>query len=57
MATKSILKNVYIRDRHLAKNLMSALDNAENKSAKVVSLNRGIEEVKGDNIRKLFNKI
>jgi hypothetical protein len=55
MATKSILKDVYIRDPHLAKNLMSALENAENKSSKVVTFSRGVEEVKGDSIRKLFH--
>ena len=54
MATKSILKNVQINKKDMAKSLVSALDNAEKKSSKDVILNRALDEVKGKDIKVLF---
>ena len=51
MATKSILKNVGITDKRLAKGLLSALENAEKKQSKTVELKRRLEEVKGEDIK------
>jgi len=54
MATKSILKNINITDTRMAKGLISALENAENKSSKPVTLKKGLEEVKGVKIKTLL---
>jgi len=54
VATKSILKNVHINDRKLARGLASALENAENKSSKDVVLKKRLNEVKGEDIKHLF---
>ena len=54
MATKSILKDVEINEKKLAEGLLSALDNAANKSAKEVKLQRQLREVKGEDIKRLF---
>ena len=51
MATKSILKNVSITDKRLAKGLLSALENAEKKQSKAVELKIRLEEVKGEDIK------
>ena len=55
MATKSILKNVSITDKRLAKGLLSALENAEKKQSKMVELKRRLEEIKGKDIRKVLD--
>ena len=54
MATKSILRNVHINKKDMAKGLVSALSNAENKGSKDVVLSRNLEEVKAENIKSLF---
>ena len=54
MATKSILKNVSITDKRLAKGLLSALENAEKKQSKTVELKRRLEEVKGVDIKEVL---
>jgi hypothetical protein len=54
MATKSILKNVRINDRQLAKGLADALSNAEKKSSKDVVLRRKLEEVKASDVKAFF---
>jgi hypothetical protein len=56
MATKSILKDIYIRDRKTMRSLLSALTNAKNKSSKPVVLRRGLEEVKSEDISKYFEE-
>ena len=54
MATKSILKNVSITDKRLAKGLLLALENAKNKQSKKVELKRRLEEVKGEDIKEVL---
>jgi len=54
MATKSILKDIVIRDKRLAEGLVFALENAENKSAKKVILDRRLDEVKGVDVKTFF---
>ena len=56
MATKSILKNVDIKDKKLGKALILALENAAEKKTQDVQLSRTYEDVKGEKLRKLFNK-
>lgn len=56
MATKSIAKNVNIKDRILSRNLVSALENAQNKVAKEVSMARTFSEVKGSRLKSIFGE-
>lgn len=57
MATKSFLKNIVIKNRKEADKFLVALENAEKKKSKEVTINQRIEEVKDPKqIRKLFAK-
>lgn len=56
MATKSILKNVDIRDKKLGKALVVALESAASKNAKEVVLSRTYKEISGDKINEIFGK-
>lgn len=56
MATKSILKNVDIREKKLGKSLVVALENAAGKKAKEVALSRTYKEIRGDKINEIFGK-
>ena len=56
MATKSILKNVDIKDKKFGKALVVALESAAGKHSKDVQLSRTYEDVKGDKLRRVFNK-
>lgn len=57
MATKSFLKNVTIKDSKSAEKFIKALENAENKKAKVVKFDKMVEDVKDSiQIRKMFSK-
>ena len=56
MATKSILKNVDIRDKKLGKALVVALESAVSKKAKEIVLSRTYKEIRGDNINEIFGK-
>ena len=56
MATKSFLKNIVIKDKKSAEKFISALENAANKKAKKVSVDKRTEDVTDkEQIRKLFN--
>lgn len=54
MATKSILKNVDIRDPKLAKSLVVALENATERRGKNVVLNRTYSDIRGQKIHEIF---
>ena len=54
MATKSILKDIYIRDKVNAHKLINALENASKKSSKDVTLKKKYSEVRGEDIKKFF---
>ncbi len=57
MATKSFLKNIVIKDRKSAEKFIKALENAENKKAKKVTVNKRVEDVTDkEQIRKIFSK-
>lgn len=56
MATKSILKNVDIKDRKLGKSLVVALEHAAGKRSKDVELTRTYEDVRGDKLRSILSK-
>lgn len=54
MATKSISKNIVIKDRKLCHNLVSALENAAGKSSKQVELKRQLKTANETEILKIF---
>ena len=54
MATKSILKNVDIKEKKLGKSLVVALESAAGKKSKNVTLSRTYNDVRGDKIREIF---
>ena len=57
MATKSFLKNIVIKDRKSAEKFIKALENAENKKVKKVTVNKRVEDVTDkEQIRKMFGK-
>lgn len=56
MATKSITKNIAIHNKHFAKSLISALENAAGKTGKDVVLQKPYLEASNDTIKKIFNK-
>lgn len=54
MATKSVLKNVTVRDRQSARRLISALENASGKQSQPVQHQRSHSDASRDDIRKMF---
>ncbi len=56
MATKSIFKNIVIKDRSLSRKLVLALGNAEGKSSKRVVLSKSYHEVKKGQIKHIFGE-
>ena len=55
MATKSFLKNIVIKDKKVTENFINALNNAENKKAKKVVVDKRIENITDkEQIRKIF---
>lgn len=56
MATKSILKNVTIREKNLGRNFVSALENAKSARCQEVQLSKKCVELKKDQISKVFKK-
>ncbi len=56
MATKSIFKNVVIKDKQLTKNLIAALENAQNKGSKTVKLSKSYHIIKKDQIKDLWGE-
>lgn len=56
MATKSILKNINIEDKRLARTFVEALGKAENTKYKSAQLSRECKEITGDKIKEFFDK-
>lgn len=56
MATKSILKNIDIKDKNQAKSLIIALERAAQKHSPEVQLSRTYEDVRGDKLRSILIK-
>ena len=55
MVTRSFLKNIVIKDRKSANSLVSALENAENKSKKEVTIRSKVKTIDDkDTIKKMF---
>ena len=57
VATKSFLKEITIKNKKSAENLLNALENAEKKCAKKVVFDKRVEEVKdSETIKRMFSK-
>ena len=56
MATKSILKNVDIKDGKLGNYRVLALENASGKKAKDVTLSRTYSDMRGEKLKEIFGK-
>lgn len=56
MATKSILKDIKIRDKQLAHTFVEAFEQAQNSKYKSVQLTRECKELTGDKIKEFFGK-
>lgn len=54
MATKSITKNVVIRDRAKCRSLLRALDGSSSSRAPVVSYQRPHSDMSTDDMKKIF---
>ena len=56
MATKSILKDIHIKDKRLAHTFVEALSQAENSKYKPTELSRDCKEIAGDKIKEFFDR-
>lgn len=56
MATKSILKDVNIKEKKLAHTFILALDNARNKQHEQTLVSRKYTELSGEKIKEFFDK-
>ncbi len=56
MATKSILKNVTIKDKRSVVRLVKALENAKGKKSQRVVSTRSFSDASREEIRKMFGK-
>ena len=56
MATNSILHNVTIKNKTLAKSFVHALESAAGKQSKVVTMSKKVKEVEKDKIKSIFSK-
>ena len=55
MATKSFMKNIVIKNRTSANSFISALENAEKKGIKKVTINKPVKEIENKEIiKKMF---
>lgn len=54
MATKSILKDINIRDKQLAKRFVNALENAENMKSKEVLMSKNVNNITKSQIKMIF---
>ena len=54
MATKSILKNIIVKDRKSLRSLVNALESAEAHATDLPPLTKPCRDLKGEEIKKLF---
>ena len=52
MATKSFLKNISIKNKNDSRNFVKALEKAETKKNKKVTLSKAVVQVNGNEIKK-----
>lgn len=56
MATKSMLKNINIKDKKLARTFVEALNGVENAKYEPTKLSRECKEITKDKIKEFFKK-
>lgn len=56
MATKSIYKDITIKSKPLARNFISALENAKNKKSKQVTLRKKYTKLDKSRIKDMFGE-
>ena len=56
MATKSVYKDIRIKDKSLCRNFISALENAKGKKSKEVVMSKKVQTISGDKIKEIFLK-
>lgn len=54
MATKSICKNVNLKNKTLTRGLVTALENASKKQEKEVQMSKSVKEIKRKDLLKIF---
>lgn len=54
MATKSILKDVWINDKKLARTLLDALSNPQGVKFRPAGLSRKCKKIKGSSVKEFF---
>jgi len=54
MATKSIYKNINIKDKKLAKGLVNALEHTSFNAGKDIQLTKAVKELKKSDLRNYF---
>lgn len=54
MATKSILKNINIKDRHSARSLINALEQSKNTKSKDINYSKVVKDIPKDKIKSIF---
>lgn len=54
MATKSILKEINVRDRHSARNLVVALESSEKSKVEEIQMTKSVKEISKDKIKAIF---
>ncbi len=54
MATKSILKEVNVRNKVLGRKLVNALEHAKNKGCITVELTKPVNEIRREQIKEIF---
>lgn len=57
MTTKTILKNIDIKDKRMGRTLIFALEKYEAEKDKEVELSRICREIKGEKIRDMFRNV
>lgn len=55
MATKSIIKDVTIKDKSLARSFVNALEHARTVKQEPIKMKEKITEIKGDKIKEFFD--
>lgn len=54
MATKSILKDINIRDRHSARNLINALETSKTHKGDEIKMTKPVKDIPKDKIKAIF---
>ncbi len=56
MATKSILKNIDIKDKKMGSAIVYALEGSKRKKNKNITISRTYEEIKGEKVKDFFEE-